>query len=216
MIETEPPDEPIDVYFWPTPHGQNVAIMLEECRLPYTINFVDLDAGAQFDAAYLAVSPEGKVPGIVDPEGPDGQPISCFETGAILRYLALKSGMFYGDSERVRIAVDQWLFWQVGTLAPAIAQSLLPSQPVNEKPSDVARLYTTLERALSDSSHLAGGYSIADIACYPFVRTWPELGLNLADYPRLSLWSARISDRAAVKSANRIWSAGPPLRRHQA
>ena len=115
--------KPIDLYYWPTPNGWKISIALEEMGLPYKVHLIDINAGAQFDAVFLKFSPNGRMPAIVDPDGPDRAPISLFESGAILQYLARKTGLFYGETERQRIAVDQWLMWQMGGVGPMAGQA---------------------------------------------------------------------------------------------
>lgn len=199
-------DDAIVLYFWATPNGQKIAIMLEELGVPYRIEFIDIGKGEQFAPAFLKISPNNRIPAIVDPEGPDGQPISIFESGAILQYLARKHGAFYPTSERRKAEVDQWLFWQVGGLGPMSGQCYHFRHYAPEKidygikrySDEVARLYGVMDRRLADRPFLAVDYSIADIACYPWVNRWSALGQKIGDFANLEAWFERIAAREAV------------------
>ena len=172
--------QPIEFHYWPTPNGWKIAIALEEMGLPYNLHLVNIGAGDQFRPEFLKISPNNRMPAIVDPEGPDGKPISIFESGAILQYLARKTGRFYGETERDRVAVDQWLFWQVGGVGPMAGQAhhFLKYAPSLEPPQDipyakdryraeVARLYGVLDRQLAKHRYVAGDfYSIADMSIW--------------------------------------------------
>lgn len=203
----EEDEEEITLYFWPTSNGQKISIMLEEIGEPYLVHFVDINKGAQFDPAFLAISPNNKMPAIVDHGGPDGNPLAIFESGAILRYLARKYELFYPQSERRKAEIDQWLFWQVGGLGPMSGQAVhfrkyapetIP-YGIEHFTNEVTRLYGVLEKRLTDRDYLAVDYSIADIACYPWVLRAPEVGQDLAKYPRISAWVQRIAARPAVQ-----------------
>lgn len=197
----------IDLYFWTTPNGFKIAIMLEELGLAYRGHLVDIGKGEQFDPKFLAISPNNKIPAIVDPDGPDGQPLPLFESGAILQYLGRKYSAFYPTNERKKADVDQWLFWQVGGLGPMLGQALHFRKYAKEKipygieryTAEVVRLFGVMDRRLADRPFLAGEYSIADIACYPWISRWPELGVDIGDYPNIKSWLERISARPAVK-----------------
>jgi GST-like protein len=199
--------KPIDFYFWTTPNGFKVRIMLEECGLAYRVRPVDLTKGEQFKPAFLKISPNNKMPAIVDPEGPDGQPISVFESGAILQYLGRKTGQFYPSEERPRVEVDQWLFWQMGGLGPMAGQAhhFRHSAPkkiaygIERYTTEVTRLYGVLDRRLKGRSFIAGDYSIADMACFPWIRSWEKQGQVLEDFPRVKSWLVRMGDRAGVQ-----------------
>src|ERR1700747_2311136 len=165
--------EPIELYFWPTPNGWKVSIMLEECALPYVVRPIDISKGEQFTPQFLARSPNNRMPPIVDPAGPGGEPISVFESGAILQYLGRKTGQFYPTDERSRVAVDEWLFWQVGGLGPMAGQAhpfrgYAPAQiphAIDRYTNECNRLYGVMNARLKQSSYLAGDvYSIADMA----------------------------------------------------
>src|SRR5579872_1278894 len=172
--------QPIELHFWPTPNGIKVSLALEEFGLPYKIFPVDISKGQQFAPEFVKLSPNKRIPAILDPQGPDGQPISVFESGAILQYLARKTGRFYGASERERVEVDQWLFWQMGGLGPMGGQanhfriyspSYLKDQRTlaygaNRYSNEVRRLWQVFDRRLADRDYVAGDYSIADMACW--------------------------------------------------
>ena len=196
----------IEFYFWPTPNGHKIRIMLEECGLPYVIRPVDIGNGDQFKPKYLAISPNNKMPAIVDPEGPGGVPISVFESGAILAYLGRKTGKLYPQSERERVAVEEWLFWQVAGLGPMAGQAQHFRVYAKEKvpygidryTSETTRLYGVMEKRLSAHPYLAGAYSIADIACYPWILSWQKQGQDLTLFPSIGNWLERIGARDAV------------------
>jgi glutathione S-transferase len=207
--------QPIELHYWPTPNGIKVSLALEEMGLPYRIFPVDISQGEQFKPEFLKLSPNNRIPAILDPEGPDGQPISVFESGAILQYLARKSGRFYGQSERERVEVEQWLFWQVGGLGPMGGQanhfrvygpSYLKDQRmlaygVNRYSNEMHRLWGVLDRRLADRDYLTGDYSIADMACWPWMRMPQNHGVDLGEFPNAKAWCARIAARpAAVKA----------------
>ncbi|MET1045927.1 MAG: glutathione S-transferase N-terminal domain-containing protein [Hyphomicrobium sp.] len=199
-------EEPITLYFWPTPNGVKISIMLEELGIPYNIKFVDLSKGEQHEPEFLAVSPNNKMPAIVDPDGPDGRPLSIFETGAILQYLGRKFGALYPSSERAKADVDQWLFWQVSGLGPAASQcnhfrSAAPEKipyAIDRFTDEVSRLFGVMDKRLSDRPYLAGAYSIADIASFPWARRWKTLALDITKFPNVERWLAEIEARPAV------------------
>jgi GST-like protein len=199
-------EEEIVFYFWSTPNGYKIAIMLEELGAPYRVQFIDLSKGEQFAPSFLLVSPNNRIPAILDPDGPDGQPISIFESGAILQYLGRKFGAFYPTSERAKAEVDQWLFWQVGGLGPMAGQcsyfrSYAPEKiqsAIDRYTTEVARLYGVMEKRLEDRDYLVGAYSIADIASFPWVRNWRSLGQDIRKFPQLERWLDRIAKRPAV------------------
>lgn len=199
--------KPIDLYFWPTPNGFKARIMLEECGLPYRVKPVDIGAGDQFKPAFLKISPNNKMPAIVDPDGPGGKPISVFESGAILQYLGRKTGLFYPQDERARVAIEEWLFWQVGGLGPMAGQAhhfrvyAKKKVPygIERYTAETTRLYGVLEKRLRSRSYIAGDYSIADIAAFPWVLSHEKQGQELEDYPRIKAWVARLSRREAVQ-----------------
>lgn len=200
-------DTQIELHFWPTPNGHKISIMLEECGLAYRVRFVDINKGDQFKPEFLAISPNNRIPAIVDPDGPGGAPISIFESGAILQYLGRKSGRFYPAGERERTEVDQWLFWQVGGLGPMAGQchhfrNYAPEKipyGIDRYTNEVARLYGVMNKRLDGRAHLAGEFSIADIACYTWARLWRNQGQDLGQFPHLAAWLDRVSARDGVK-----------------
>lgn len=203
---------PIDLYFWPTPNGWKVSIALEEFGLPYTTHLVNIGKGDQFKPDFLAISPNNRMPAITDPDGPDGTPISIFESGAILQYLARKTGEFGGATERDRIAVDQWLMWQMGGLGPMAGQAhhFLKYAPAMDPPNDlpyaknryrteVARLYGVMDKQLAHNEFIAGNdYSIADMACWGWASLWEGQQQTLDDKPHLARWLDQVGTRPAV------------------
>ena len=197
----------IKLYTWPTPNGHKVQIMLEEVGVPYTVHPIDITRGAQFDPDYLALNPNNKVPTIVDDNGPDGAPITVFETGAILIYLAEKTGRFIPSEARARCEVMQWLMWQMGGLGPMLGQAQHFHRYATEKvpyaieryTKEGRRLLNVMERRLDRRDYLAGDYSIADIACFAWVRIHKMANQTLDDLPRVSRWYAAIRARPAVE-----------------
>ena len=199
----------IDVYSWPTPNGHKVHIMLEECGLPYRVHAVNIGAGDQFAPDFLTISPNNKIPAIVDPQGPDGAPMSLFESGAILLYLAGKTGCFLPESTRGRYEMLQWLMFQMGGVGPMLGQAhhfriYAPEQidyAVNRYTNEAKRLYGVMDRQLARTgAYIAGAdYSIADIAIFPWLRSWQNQGIDWADFPALKHWFDRIAARPAVQ-----------------
>jgi GSH-dependent disulfide-bond oxidoreductase len=183
--------------------------MLEECELPYVVRPVDISKGEQFSPHFLAISPNNRMPAIVDPQGPDGQPISVFESGAILQYLGRKTGRFYPSDERARVAADEWLFWQMGGLGPMAGQAnhfrlYAPEQiayAIDRYTNEVNRLFGVMDTRLASRDFLAGPYSIADMACVGWVRLAERMGQELARFPHLARWFDTIRARPAVKRA---------------
>ena len=208
---------PIELYYWPTPNGWKITIALHEMELPYDLKLVNIGKGEQFRAEFLRISPNNRMPAIIDPEGPDGAPISVFESGAILQYLARKSGRFYGASERERVAVEEWLFWQVGGVGPMAGQAhhFLRYAPGMEPPrvlpyaqdryrNEVARLYSVLDRRLADRDFVAGAYSIADMAIWPWASRWENQQQDIERFPHLKAWLERIAARPTVQAARAV------------
>ena len=197
----------IDLYTWPTPNGHKIHIMLEEVGLPYRVHAVDIGAGDQFDPGFLAISPNNRIPAIVDPDGPDGAPISLFESGAILIYLADRTGQFLPAEPRARYETLQWLMFQMGNIGPMLGQAhhfrrYAPEQieyAVNRYTNEATRLYRVVDKRLADRDYLAGDYSIADIATFPWLRSHESQGQDLADYPNLKRWFEAIAARPAVE-----------------
>jgi GST-like protein len=200
-------DAPIDLYFWPTPNGFKIRIMLEECGLAYRVKPVDISKGDQFKPKYLAISPNNKMPAIVDPDGAGGQPISIFESGAILQYLGRKTGQFYPAEERARVLVEQWLFWQVGGFGPMAGQAhhfrhYAPKKiayGIERYTTEVTRLYGVLEKQLKGREFIADAYSIADMASLPWALSWEKQGQDLNAFPRVKGWIERLSARDGVQ-----------------
>ncbi len=198
----------IEVFSWPTPNGHKVHIMLEECGLPYRATAIDIGAGDQFQPDFLAISPNNKIPAITDPEGPGGEPVSLFESGAILVYLAGKTGRLLPRSDRGKYEVLQWLMFQMGGVGPLLGQNHHFRQYAPEKipyaidryTNEARRLYGVIDRRLAHSRWLGGDeYSIADIATWPWLRNWKNQGIQLSDYPHLELWFHAIAHRPAVQ-----------------
>jgi GST-like protein len=198
---------PIELHYWPTPNGWKISIMLEECGLPYKIVPVNIGKGDQFKADFLAISPNNRMPAIVDPDGPDGKPISVFESGAILQYLGRKTGKFYPQDERSRVEVEQWLFWQMGGVGPMAGQAhhfrtyaadKIP-YAIDRYTNEVNRLYGVLNKRVADRPYLAGDYSIADIATFPWARLWDRQGQDIAQFPHMKRWLDAIAARPAVQ-----------------
>ena len=209
----------IEVYSWPTPNGHKVHIMLEECGLAYRVHPVDIGAGDQFAPAFLAISPNNKIPAITDPEGPDGQPISLFESGAILLYLAGKTGRLLPADVRGKYEVLQWLMFQMGGVGPMLGQAhhfriYAPEKieyAINRYTNEAKRLYGVIEKRLSESKFLGGAdYSIADIATWPWLRSWKNQGIELSDYPKLQRWFEAIEERPAVQRAVKVLAKERP------
>ena len=204
---------PIDLYFWPTPNGWKISIALEEMGLPYQLHLVNIGAGDQFKPDFLRISPNNRMPAIIDPDGPDGAPVAIFESGAILQHLARKTGQFYGETERDRITVDQWLMWQIGGLGPMAGQAhhFLKYAPAMDPPNDLpyakdryrnetARLYGVLDRQLAQHEFVAGDfYSIADMAIWGWASLWEGQQQTLDDKPHMARWLDTLSARPGVQ-----------------
>ena len=200
----------IDLYYWTTPNGHKITIFLEETGLPYKIIPVNIGRGDQFRPEFLAISPNNRIPAIVDhaPTG-GGAPVSVFESGAILQYLAEKTGKLLPSDLRGRYEVIQWLFWQMGGLGPMAGQNHHFSQYAPEKipyaidryVKETNRLYGVLDRRLADRAFIAGDYSIADIAAYPWIVPYQRQGQSLEDFPRVKRWFEAIRNRPATVRA---------------
>ena len=203
----------IELHYWPTPNGWKVSIALEEMGLPYDLRLVDIGRGEQFDPEFLKIAPNNRMPAIVDPEGPDGEPISVFESGAILQYLARKTGRFGGANERARVAADQWLMWQMGGVGPMAGQAhhFLRYAPAMDPPQDlpyaqdryrgeVARLYGVLDRQLSRHEYVAGpDFTIADMAIWPWASLWEGQEQTIEDKPHMARWLETVGLREGVR-----------------
>ena len=211
---------PIDLFYWPTPNGWKVSIALEEIGLPYAVHYIDIGKGEQFAPDFLKISPNNRMPAITDPEGPDGAPVSMFESGAILQYLARKTGRLYGATERERIAVDQWLMWQMGGLGPMAGQAhhFLSYAPQLDPPQvlpyaqdryrkEVGRLYAVLDRQLAQTSHVAGDFlSIADLAIWSWAILWARQEQTLDDKPHMARWLDSLGARPAFIAGKALGS----------
>ncbi|MEC7259165.1 MAG: glutathione S-transferase N-terminal domain-containing protein [Pseudomonadota bacterium] len=202
----------IDLYYWPTPNGWKISIALEEMGLAYDTHLVNISAGDQFKPDFLKLSPNNRMPAIVDPDGPDGAPVSIFESGAILQYLARKTGQFGGKDARGQIAVEQWLMWQMGGVGPMAGQAhhFLHYAPELDPPqvlpyaqdryrAEVGRLYGVLDRQLADNEFVAGDdYSIADMAIWPWAHLWKRQEQTIEDKPHFARWVEQVGQRPAV------------------
>ena len=208
----------IELHYWPTPNGWKIAIALEEMALPYRVKLVNIGAGEQFEPAFLKIAPNNRMPAIVDPDGPGGEPISVFESGAILLYLARKTGRFLGEGERQRVAVEEWLMWQMGGVGPMAGQAhhFLKYAPAMDPPNDlpyakdryrreVARLYGVLDRRLAENRYVAGDfYSVADMAIWTWASLWEGQGQVLDDKPNMARWLAEVGARPAVQRGRAV------------
>lgn len=209
--------KPIELHYWPTPNGWKISIALEEFGLPYNLHLVNIGAGDQFDPEFLKIAPNNRMPAIIDHDGLDGEPISIFESGAILQYLGRKHGRFYGSSERERVEVDMWLMWQMGGVGPMAGQAhhFIRYAPSLEPPQDlpyakdryrneVSRLYRVLDRRLTDRPYVAGDYSIADMAIWPWASLWEGQEQDIDKFPKLAEWLKRVGDRPAVQKGRAL------------
>lgn len=200
-------DKPIELHYWPTPNGWKITIMLEECKLPYEVKYVDISYGEQFEPDFLAISPNNRMPAVVDPSGPGNRPISIFESGAILQYLGDKTGRFYPKRTRERVDVNEWLFWQMCGLGPMAGQAhhfrmYAPRKipyAIDRYTDEVNRLYGVMNTRLEGRDFLAGKYSIADMACIGWVKPYKRQGQDLDDFPGLKRWFERMMNRPAVQ-----------------
>lgn len=199
--------DPIQLFYWPTPNGWKISIALEEMGLPYEVTLIDIGKGDQFAPEFLKISPGNKMPAIIDPDGPGGAPVSLFESGAILQYLARKTGQFYGKDERARLKADQWLMWQMGGVGPMAGQAhhFLKYAPEDlpyakdRYRNEVARLYGVLDRQLAENEYAAGAdYTIADMAIWPWASLWEGQQQTLDDKPHLARWLENMWSRPGV------------------
>jgi GSH-dependent disulfide-bond oxidoreductase len=202
----------IDLYTWSTPNGRKVSIMLEELGLAYTVHPVNIGKDHQFKPEFVAINPNSKIPAIVDPEGPDGKPVSMMESGAILIYLADKTGKLMPPSQRARYEALQWLMFQMGGVGPMFGQvhhflrAAKESVPyaIDRYTRETRRLYGVLDARLKDHEYLAGEYCIADIATYPWVARYEWHKTRLEDFPNVKRWFAAISERPAVQKGMQV------------
>lgn len=199
--------QPIDLHYWPTPNGWKVSILLEELAAPYKVHFINIGAGDQFKPEFLAISPNNRMPAIVDPEGPGGQPISVFESGAILQYLGRKFAAFYPNDERQRVAIEEWLMWQMGGFGPMLGQNhhfrnYAPEKvpyAIERYVNETNRLYGVLNKRLDGRDYITDEYSIADIAIIGWARGWERQGMDIAQFPHVERWLERVLARPAVQ-----------------
>jgi GSH-dependent disulfide-bond oxidoreductase len=198
----------IDLYSWPTPNGHKIHIMLEETGLPYRVHPIDIGAGDQFKPEFLKISPNNKMPAMIDSDGPDGKPLSMFESGAMLIYLASKSGKFLPESLRDRWSTLQWLMFQMGSVGPMLGQAhhFLAYAPeklpyaMQRYSKEANRLYGVMDRRLAESKFIAcGEYTIADMAIMPWLRSYERQGVNMDEYPHVRKWFDAIGARPAVQ-----------------
>ena len=203
----------IDLYTWPTPNGHKIHIMLEECKLPYRVHAVNIGTGDQFQPDFLKISPNNKIPAMVDSDGPEGRPISLFESGAMLIYLAAKTGKFMPKGDRAKYEVLQWLMFQMGGVGPMLGQAhhfriYAPEKieyAVNRYTNEAKRLYGVMDKRLHTSPWIGGkSYSIADMAIFPWLRSWQNQGIDWVDYPHLKAWFDKIAARPAVQKAVQV------------
>ena len=201
--------KPIELFYWPTPNGWKITVMLEELGVPYNVNYVNIGKGDQFKPDFLKISPNNRMPAIIDPEGPDGTEISVFESGAILQYLGRKFDRFYPADERGRVAVDQWLMWQMANLGPMLGQNhhfvtYAPNKipyAIDRYVNETSRLYAVLDRQLEGRAFIVETYSIADIACYPWIVPHERQLQDLDRFPNLRRWFEAIRERPATRRA---------------
>ncbi|MCF6328129.1 MAG: glutathione S-transferase N-terminal domain-containing protein [Devosiaceae bacterium] len=209
MNTSSPPvaqTKPIELYYWNTPNGRKVSIMLEELELPYNTHMIDINKDEQFAPDFLKISPNNRIPAIVDPEGPGGEPISVFESGAILKYLGEKFKRFYPKDWRQRVQVDEWLFWQMGGFGPMLGQmhhfsAFAPEKipyAIKRYGDESKRLYGVLDRQLAGKEYICGEYSIADMACVGWANSYERQRIDLNEFPNVKNWYERLLARPAV------------------
>jgi GST-like protein len=205
---TSPAQSPIALYYWPTPNGWKISIMLEELGAPYDVNYVDIGKGEQFEPDFLAIAPNNRMPAIIDPDGPGNKPVSVFESGAILTYLGRKFGRFYPlDDERARIEVEEWLMWQMGNVGPMLGQNHHFRQHAPKKlpyaitryENEAHRLYGVLDKRLAGRDFVAGDYSIADMAIIGWMRSPDRHAIDIDEFSNVMVWRERLLARPAVE-----------------
>lgn len=198
----------IDLYYAPTPNGWKISILLEECEIPYNVNYVNIMSGEQYDPAFLKISPNNRIPAIIDHAPADGgEPLSIFETGAIMQYIADKHGKFLPTDKRDRAHVMQWLMWQMGGLGPMLGQHghfklYAPEKipyAIDRYRAETERLYAVLDKQLADNIYVAGDYSIADMAIFPWVRTYKRQEIDLEKFPNVRRWYDLLKQRPALR-----------------
>ncbi|MTI44251.1 GST-like protein [Roseibium hamelinense] len=200
--------KPIELYYWPTPNGWKVSILLEELGVPYEVKFIDIGKGDQFEPEFLKFSPNNRMPAIIDPEGPDGSPITVFESGAILQYLGRKFGKYYPADERKRVETEEWLMWQMGGFGPMLGQNhhfriYAPEKieyAMSRYLNETHRLYGVLDRRLEGRDYVAAGeYTIADMAMIGWAQGWERQGMDLEEFQNVKAWKTRLEERPAVQ-----------------
>jgi len=206
---------PIGLYYWPTPNGWKISVCLEEMELPYQTHLINIGKGDQFAPDFLKIAPNNRMPAITDPDGPDNLPVSIFESGAILQYLARKTGQFYGTSHRDRIAVDQWLMWQMGGLGPMAGQAHhflkfakedIPYAKDRYR-AETARLYGVLDRQLAQNDYVAGDFvSIADFSIWGWASLWEGQQQTLGDKPHMARWLETMGARKGVQAGRALFA----------
>ena len=203
----------IELFYWPTPNGHKISIALEEMGLPYEIKSVNIGAGDQFKPEFLTFSPNNRMPAIIDHDGPDGKPVTVFESGAILLYLAEKTGQLMPTATNERISVYEWLMWQMGGFGPMLGQAhhfnyYAPEKidyAMNRYSSEANRLYGVLDRRLAQTEYVAGdSYSVADIAILPWTRTYQRQNVAIEDYPHVAAWREKLGQREAVIAGMKV------------
>jgi GST-like protein len=209
--------QPIELHYWPTPNGWKVSIMLEELGVPYDVKYVNISKGEQFTPEFLAISPNNRMPAIVDPEGPGGKPISVFESAAILMYLGRKFGRFYPADERQRVAVEEWLSWQIANVGPVFGhnnhfRNYAPEKApyaINRFGNEAHRLYGVLNKQLAGRDFVAGEYSIADMSLIGWVKGYERQGIAIAEFPNVKRWIDTMLARPAVERALKVGADVP-------
>ena len=199
--------KPIELHYWPTPNGWKITIFLEEAGLPYDLHLVDIGKGDQFKPDFLRIAPNNRMPAIVDPDGPDGLPVSVFESGAILQYLGRKTGQFYPSDERARVRVEEWLMWQMGGFGPMLGQNHHFNQYAPEELpyakkryiDETHRLYGVLNKQLANNEFVAGEYSIADMAIVGWATLWERQQMDIGEFPHVKRWLDVLTARPAVE-----------------
>ncbi|WP_068082583.1 glutathione S-transferase N-terminal domain-containing protein [Polycladidibacter stylochi] len=200
--------KPIELYYWPTPNGHKISILLEELGVPYELKMINIGQGDQFEPDFLKIAPNNRMPAIIDPEGPDGKPISVFESGAIMQYLGRKFGQFYPQAERARVEVEEWLMWQMGGFGPMLGQNhhfriYAPEKieyAMTRYLNETHRLYGVLDRRLDGRDYVAAGeYTIADMAILGWSRGWEAQGMAAGEFKNVEAWRERLEGRPAVQ-----------------
>ena len=203
----------IDLFYWPTPNGHKISIALEEMGLDYQVHYVDIGAGDQFTDAFLKISPNNKMPAIIDQDGPDGQPVSVFESGAILLYLAQKTGKLMPSSPAEQIEMTEWLMWQMGGFGPMLGQAhhfnfYAPEKidyAMNRYSTEANRLYKVLDTRLDGRDYIVGdALSIVDIAVLPWTRTYERQNVDIEDYPHVKRWILSLNERPSVQAGYKV------------